>query len=97
MANIQTTLAALERSRENCARLLLMCQEVILNPTGAAIDALVAAATTAGAMTPKPSYSVDGESYQWEAYQMSLISQMDKLTDLIAKMSGPYEIRSRAL
>lgn len=95
MPDVNTTLAALERARENAARQLLLVQEVQANPSQAKIDAIVAAVTDAN-VTPKPTYSLDGESYNWESYAESLLRQIDKLTDLINKLSAPWEIRSRA-
>lgn len=93
MADVNTTLAALERGRENCARLYLLVQEVMASRDQATIDSIVAAATSNN-LTPKPSSSLDGQSYQWQQYSESLLAQIDRLTDLIAKLSGPYEIRS---
>lgn len=90
-----TTLAALERARENCGRLFLLVQEIQLNPSAANIDAIVAQAQDAQ-LTPKPTTSVDGESYDWAGYQAGLLEQMDRLTDLINRISGPWEIRTRA-
>lgn len=92
--SIATTLAALERARENCARLVLLVQEAMASPDQATIDSIVATATSNN-LVPKPTYSLDGESYNWESYMESLLRQMDKMTDLINKLSAPWEIRSR--
>ncbi len=39
----------------------------------------------------KPSYSIDGQSVQWESYRMSLIKELTDLNELI-NMLDPYEI-----
>lgn len=44
--------------------------------------------------SPKPNYSVDGESISWADYLRTLTEQLreiDKLAD------GPYEVRSRVI
>ena len=96
VADVNTTLAALERARENAARILLLVQEQIANPSQAAVDAIVAQAKDSN-LVAKPTYGLDGESYNWESYQESLLRQIDRLTDLINRLSGPWEIRSRGI
>lgn len=89
------TVSALERAKQNCARLILQVQEVIANPTQANIDAIVAAADGTGLLVPKPSYSLDGESYDWPGYVDRLLETMDKLQALIVKLAGNFIVRSR--
>lgn len=93
MADVNTTLAALERGRANCARLLLLVQEMGLNPSQAQVDLVVSTAADSR-LTPRCNYALDGESYSWQGYQESLLTQVDRLTDLIHKLQGPWEVRS---
>lgn len=44
--------------------------------------------------SPKPTYSIDGESYSWESYQSMLAQQLASLNQLIAAQE-PFLIRSR--
>ncbi len=97
MANFDTdlaaTLAAASRGRANCSRLYLMVQEVLASSSQAAIDLIVSTAADSN-LVPKPTSSLDGQSYQWDAYSVSLLNQIDRLTDLINKLSAPWEIRA---
>ncbi len=88
--------ATLQRTLENYSRIWLMTTEIIANPTQANIDTLVAAAGTTGVMRPKPTYSVDGESYNWLEYQQALDAVMTGVKNQLIKAQGPFEIRSRA-
>lgn len=40
---------------------------------------------------PKPSYSIDGESYSWGEYLAQLMSQLNTLNDAIGA-SDPFEV-----
>lgn len=42
-----------------------------------------------------PSFSVDGESYQWNEWLSSKIQAVNDLTDQIARVSSPWIVRSR--
>ena len=44
----------------------------------------------------KPTYSIDGQSVQWESYRMSLLKELADLNDLINLMD-PYEIQTNAV
>jgi hypothetical protein len=44
---------------------------------------------------PKPSYSLDGESYSWAEYYQILIQQMLTLDEAIQREGGPFERRSQ--
>lgn len=86
------TQAALQRAYANYALILVQLTQVIAAPNRDNIDALVAAADGAGILRPKPTYSLDGESYDWTGYQSMVIQQMKALKELIALESGPYNI-----
>lgn len=45
---------------------------------------------------PKPSYSLDGESYQWSEWEEATIRKLEALKKLIQLEGGPYVIQSRA-
>lgn len=46
--------------------------------------------------SPKPSYSIDGESYSWAEYQSFLLTGMKQLREEIAAASNyPYELHSQ--
>lgn len=41
---------------------------------------------------PKPSYSVDDESYSWPEYYRFLAEQIENLTKLIAMADGGFDV-----
>ena len=88
---------AVLRARDDCCRLLVLVHLVISNPTEAGVDAIVAAAATTNTLVPKPSYSLDGESYQWESYRRSLEDSVERLQKLAVILQGPFEVRSRGV
>lgn len=57
---------------------------------------LVTALVTATA-SPKPSYSVDGQSVSHDQYRDSLIRQIKELDELINLVEGPIEVISRGV
>lgn len=96
---MNTVLQNLQAAKQNVSQLLVLVTLAVQNPTQANIDAAVTAINSgayAGAMVPKPDYSLDGESYSWAAYQETLTRQMAALNDLIQKESLPWIVRSRA-
>ncbi len=44
---------------------------------------------------PKPSYSIDGESVNWDAWRDSMLKKIEDLTNLIQAIAGPFSVRSR--
>lgn len=44
---------------------------------------------------PKPSYSVDGQSVDWNGYRASVLKQIADLNSLMAAAEGPYEIQDQ--
>lgn len=44
---------------------------------------------------PKPSYSVNGQSFNWTEYQRFLMDQIERLDSLIVQTSDPYEIATQ--
>ena len=45
--------------------------------------------------SPKPSYTVDGQTVSWTAYLKELREAMSSLDAEILKADGPYEIRTQ--
>ena len=45
---------------------------------------------------PRPSYSLDGESYDWPGWRMACLTKIEKLNTLIQLEAGPFEVRSLA-
>jgi hypothetical protein len=43
-----------------------------------------------------PTFSIDGESYDWNNWLDGKTAAIDKLIDLIQKRGGPFIVRSRA-
>jgi NurA-like 5'-3' nuclease len=95
---MSVTQDALQAAYDNYGRILLMVTMQIQAPTQANVDAISAAikatGTGTGTLVMKPTYSLDGESYDWVGYQSFIIQQMLNLKTLIAVESGPYEVRS---
>lgn len=42
-----------------------------------------------------PTFSVDGESYQWESWRMAKLKEIEQITQMITALDSPYLIRSR--
>ena len=42
--------------------------------------------------SPKPSYSVDGRSFSWDAHRASIVAELDGLNDMIQKRTGAVEL-----
>jgi hypothetical protein len=57
----------------------------------------VAANLAAITASPKPTYSLDGETYDWNQYFQLLTQQMLTLEEAIQRAAGPFEIRTQAL
>lgn len=43
---------------------------------------------------PKPSYSLDGESMQWESWRQMMLDKIETINRLIQQEDGAFEIRS---
>lgn len=41
-----------------------------------------------------PTYSIDGESVQWESWLKSKLDEIDAMTSLMQRLSGPWTIRT---
>ncbi len=86
---------------DNLWRLLLLVQQQIASPTQAGIDAINAAYETSkgagqpGLLVPRPTYSLDGESYQWDAYRVSLEKSIRTAQQNLVLMGGNFIVRSR--
>jgi 1,2-phenylacetyl-CoA epoxidase catalytic subunit len=93
MANPADTL---QRVYDNYSRIWLMLTEIIANPNAnqQAIDTLTATAQGLGVVRPKIDYSLDGESYNWTAYQAQLENIMAGVRRQMVFANGPFEIHS---
>ena len=47
--------------------------------------------------SPKPSYSVEGQSFSWTEYQSMLFKQLESANTAIAAAEGPFEIMSEGI
>ncbi|HMF12676.1 MAG TPA: hypothetical protein VKE94_10235 [Gemmataceae bacterium] len=95
----QQVLDNLNAAKVLYSQLLILVATVIQNPTQANINAAVDAihaGTWSGILTPKLSYSIDGESYQWQAFYQTLTSMLKDLNILIQQESMSWCITSRA-
>jgi hypothetical protein len=45
---------------------------------------------------PKPSYSLDGESYSWNEYNSMILDKLEKVRQQMIFAGGPFEVRSLA-
>ena len=43
----------------------------------------------------RPSYTIDGQSVDWNGYRSSLLSELTMLNEQIAAAEGPWEIETR--
>jgi hypothetical protein len=88
--------AALQQALDNYDRILvLVTQAQAAGSTQASVDAVVAAATGAGVLAPKPTYTVDGETWNWMEYQDFILRSRLALEQSLQRAQGPYLIRSR--
>lgn len=88
----------LTAAKFNISQLLVVVTLAAKNPTPANIDAAVTAVnsgTYTGQLVPRPTYSLDGENYDWAGYLQTLTDAMAKINDLIQRESLPYVVRSR--
>lgn len=46
---------------------------------------------------PKPSYSIGSQSVQWSEHFRNLMDADEKLSQLITRAQGAFEVRSRAV
>ena len=89
----------LKAAKFNLSQLLTLVTLVASDPTQANIDAAVTAinaGTYTGTLVPKPTYTLDGESYDWAGYLNTLTDAMAKINDLIQRESLPWRVRSYA-
>lgn len=94
---MNSVLNNLKAAKQNISQLLVVVTLAANNPTPANIDSAVTAinsGTFAGPLIPKPTYSVDGESYNWAEYLTTLMNTLAALNDLIQKESMPWVVRS---
>ena len=97
MAN--TVLANLQAAKANLSQLLVIVTLAAQNPTPGNVDAAVTAinsGTYSGALVPRPTYSLDGESYNWAEYMTALLDAQEKIDQAIQRNSLPWIVRSRA-
>lgn len=60
------------------------------------LASLAAETTYQAAHGPKPSYSLDGESYSWTEWREAVLRKITTLNALIQSEGGPFVITSRA-
>jgi len=56
-----------------------------------AIRSALYAALATEAASPKPSYSIDGQSVDWNGYRAAVLKQIADLNGLLATASGAFE------
>lgn len=47
-------------------------------------------------LTSAPTYSIDGQWVDHNAYRQSLMNELEKLNELIANAEGPFETKTNA-
>lgn len=96
---MNSVLQNLRAAKQNCSQLLVLATLAARNPTPQNVDQAVSAinaGTYNGPLVPRPTYSLDGESYNWSDYAEMLTRQMAAINDLISKESVPWIVRGRA-
>lgn len=93
-AHAQELADTLQRVYDNYTRIWLLCTEVVANPTQANVDTLTAEAEGNATLRAKLTYSLDGESYDWTAFQQALEGIMAGVRKQMVFSAGPFEIRS---
>lgn len=89
--------AAANEIIDNLLRAQRACQIVMANPTQANVDAAVTAGATTGLLQFKIDTNIDGESYNWTAYQQYLATAVEQWLKNASLLSGPFEVRSRGI
>lgn len=56
-----------------------------------AINNLASALATESA-NPKPSYSINGESVDWNGYRAAMLKQIRDMSDLVDDLNGPFDV-----
>jgi len=46
---------------------------------------------------PKPTYSVDGRSFSWDAHRASIMAELEAINDMILKRSGNVAVSTIVL
>lgn len=88
----------LNQAYVNLSLLLVMTQQAMQQtPTQANVSAIVTAAQNAGVLTLKPTYSTEGESYDWTGYQSYLVDALGKVKRMIQDEAGPFMVVTRGL
>ena len=91
----------ISRAIGNCTQILVLLTEVIAGttlgqaPTATQIQAVVNGAASSGVPTPKPTYTLDGETWNWTEYQTLIIDKLEQLRKLEIIFRGPFEVISR--
>lgn len=96
---MNSVLNNLKAAKQNITQLLVVVTLAANKPTPANIDAAVTAinnGTYTGPLVPKPTYSLDGESYNWGEYLQTLMDALEKIDQAIMRNSLPWIVRSRA-
>ncbi len=81
---------------DNYTRIGVLLTQVVSNPTQANIDALTTLVEGPGIVRPKITTSVDGESYDWLAYQVALPKLALDAKQNWINAEGPFFVQSRA-
>lgn len=59
------------------------------------LQTLATEAAYQAANGPKPSYTIDGETMQWDTWRDSMTAKIEVLTKMISILQGPVLIRTR--
>lgn len=92
-----TNRQVLEAQKANLVQIGFLLSQAVANPTPSNVVAAVQGLTAAGLLQARPDYSLDGESYQWGAYQRDLAERIAKLNALIQAESvaeRPWVVKS---
>jgi hypothetical protein len=94
-APVATPLQNLTLAYQNYTQILVLVTAVVQNPTQANVDTLVAETDRLGVLRPKPTYSVDGESWDWTGYQQFILDKMLELRRQMQLAGGAFMIPTR--
>lgn len=92
---VPTPAQNVQQALNNYTQALVLITQVIANPTQANVDAAVQQIDRLGVIQLKPTYSLDGENYDWAGYAEMCSRQIEKLQILAQRLAGPFAITTR--
>ena len=89
---VPTPADCVQAALANYAQILVLVTQIVAAPTQGLVDQAVQLIDRSGSLVLKPTYSLDGESYDWAGYQEMVVRQVEKLQVLAQRLAGPFAV-----